>query len=101
MHLPEFSIYDDVAQPKFVLIKNAASQIVYAFLNSCGCKMLGHPLDAVIGKPANILLDGRSRHSVLDLRAQAWDDGPPVTDDNILFFGNRRFLGAHWVWRAG
>lgn len=91
MQLPDFTIYDDVPQPIFVLVQDSGGQIVYAFLNACGCKILDRPLETVVGKPATMLFDGRAGQSLLDRQTQAWTDGQPVTYDIALPLDGQKF----------
>ena len=88
MRLPDFSIYNEVAQPVFVLIQNAEGQVVYKFLNRLGCEILGRTMDDVVGKTASFLFDGRAGQSVLDRQTQAWEDGTSTTYDIALPIGD-------------
>lgn len=91
MTLPDFSIYDDVAQPVFVLVQNAEGQVVYAFLNRSGCETLGLTLGDVVGKTASLLFDGRAGQSMLDRQTQAWEHGTQTTYDIALPIGARMY----------
>ncbi len=91
MRVTDFFLYDEVALPVFVLMRNTEGQVVYEFLNRRGCEAIGRCVDEVIGRPASQLFEGRTGQSVLDRQTRAWEDGKPVTYDVVLPVGDQTY----------
>lgn len=89
MRLPDFSIFDHVAHPVFVLTQNPAGQVVYSFMNANARDRLGLTLDQIVGKPANLFFEGRAGLSLLDRQTKAWAAGEAVTYDVALPIAGR------------
>lgn len=81
---PDFSVYDNIAQPVFVLTQNAAGRVVYVYLNTAGCRYLDLTLEEVTGKPGQELFGGRAGQSVEDRQNQAWLEGKPTSYEIAL-----------------
>lgn len=93
MHLPDFSAYDNISQPIFVLVQNLQGQVVYGFLNRFGCDILGLPPEDVVGRPACELFDGRAGDSVLQRQTIAWEEGKAASYDVALPIRDQKY----WV----
>lgn len=88
MRLPDFTIYDLIAQTVFVLVKDDEGRVVYAFMNACGLGHLDCGLDDVVGRSADALFTGRAATSVKDRQARAWADGQSVTYEIAIPIGD-------------
>ncbi|WP_299685664.1 PAS domain-containing sensor histidine kinase [uncultured Tateyamaria sp.] len=70
--LPDFSIYNAIASPVFVLTEDENGDVVYVFMNAAGCRRrLCAPSD-VIGKKATDLFPGRAALTAYERQCAAW-----------------------------
>ncbi|WP_299652104.1 PAS domain-containing sensor histidine kinase [uncultured Tateyamaria sp.] len=89
----DYSIYDLVDAPVFVLVADDEGRPVYDFLNKVGRDRLGKGLDEIIGKAAHEVFDGRAAYSVFRHQLIAWQAGQttcyeialPLRDDKVWF----------------
>lgn len=97
----EYSIYDLVDAPVFVLVADDGNRPVYDFLNQAGLKRLGKDLSEVVGKPAHEIFEGRAASSVFQRQLIAWQDGQstnyeialPMRDGKVWF--RTRLMAMH------
>ena len=91
--LPDFSIYNAIESPVFVLTEDEDGDLVYAFMNTAGCRRrLCAPSD-VIGKKATELFPGRAASVAYERQCAAWRAEAQVSyeipyavgDENIWF----------------
>ncbi len=71
--LPDFSNYNAIGSPVFVLTRNTEGQVVYAFLNTAGCRRLLCGPGDVVGKTVADLFDGRAGMAAYERHCAAWD----------------------------
>ena len=91
--LPDFSIYNAIGSPVFVLTEDAAGDVVYAFMNAAGCRRLFCAPSDVIGKKAMDIFPGRAAHVAYERQFAAWQTGAEasyeipfaVGDENMWF----------------
>ncbi|MEO0772731.1 MAG: PAS domain-containing protein [Pseudomonadota bacterium] len=89
----DYSIYDLVDAPVFVLVADAQERPVYAFLNKVGRDRLGKELPDIVGKAAHEIFEGRAAYSVFRQQFKAWQAGRstayeialPLKDDKVWF----------------
>lgn len=89
----DFSMYDFVDQPIFVLVADANGRPVYHFLNACGRDQLGRGLDQIRGLPAYQIFPGRAAYSVYRQQCAVWSRGEDAEYEIALPVGK----GTIWV----
>ena len=75
MSLPDFTLFDAIGEPVFVLCKDARGEIVYGFMNAAARDGLGMTLEDIVGKSARELFHGRTATSVYKRQREAWANG--------------------------
>jgi PAS domain S-box-containing protein len=93
MRLPDFTIYDDVAQPVFALTEDDAGKVVFAFMNANARDRLGLRQDQVVGRSADVFFEGRAGVLLLARQTAAWQSGKSVTYEMGLPVGG----GTMWA----
>ena len=89
----DYSIYDLVDAPVFVLVADEQNRPVYGFLNKVGRDRLGKDLPDIVGKSAHEIFEGRAAYSVFRQQLKAWQAGQtteyeialPLRDDKVWF----------------
>lgn len=93
MHCLDYSLYDLVDAPVFVLVADDRGRPVYDFLNQLGRDRLGKGLPDIVGKAAHEIFEGRAAYSVFRQQLKAWQAGVsteyeialPLRDDKVWF----------------
>ena len=86
--LPDFSMFDAIGTPVFVLRQDGAGDVVYAFLNRVGCRYLSCAPEDVVGKTAAQLFSGRAAETVYRRQREAWAAGVETTYEIPLPLGD-------------
>ncbi|WP_299048586.1 PAS domain-containing sensor histidine kinase [uncultured Tateyamaria sp.] len=89
----DYSIYDLVDAPVFVLVADERDRPVYDFLNKVGRDRLGKDLSDIVGKAAHEIFTGRAAYSVFRQQFKVWQSGRssayeialPLNDDKVWF----------------
>lgn len=92
MHWDDFSIFDFVNIPIFVLVPDKDNRPVYQFLNRVARQRLNATPDQICGRPACEIFAGRAAWSVYHRQCAAWTDGV-VTEYEIALP-----LGPEVIW---
>jgi len=95
----DFSSYDFVDEPIFVLKADEAGRPIYHFLNARGLNSLGKTLDQVRGRPAHEVFTGRAAYSVYRRQCSAWSDGKS-TEYEVALPVNDKIIWVHTRMRA-
>lgn len=90
----DFSVYDYIAQPVFVLGPDANNHPVYQHMNTAALQYLDRPMDEVRGLPAYEVFNGRAAHSVYRRQCMAWAKGY-ATDYEIPLPIKNRVIWVH------
>ncbi|WP_415922087.1 PAS domain-containing sensor histidine kinase [Tateyamaria sp. SN6-1] len=85
--LPDFSSYNAIGSPVFVLTEDDAGDVVYAFMNTAGCRHLLCGPGDVIGKTAAQLFDGRAADAVHERQRRAWQNAVETTYEIAIPIG--------------
>ncbi|WP_299371256.1 PAS domain-containing sensor histidine kinase [uncultured Tateyamaria sp.] len=72
MQTADFTIFDHLSDPVFVLGAGSSNRPVYVFLNAVALAHLGTSLDDVQGRPAHEIFSGRAAYSVYRQQCHAW-----------------------------
>ncbi len=83
----DYSIYDMVDTPVFVLVGDQRDRPVFDFLNRSGRTLLGLSLPDVVGKAVHEILDGRAAYAVYRQHLKAWRAGETVEFETALPMG--------------
>lgn len=94
MRVEEFSAFDLVDQPIFVLAPDADNRPVYAFLNAAALGRLGKTLDEVAGLPAYQVFSGRAAYSVYRHQCLVWSNGQAAEYEIALPVGASETMWA-------
>ncbi|WP_299147090.1 PAS domain-containing sensor histidine kinase [uncultured Tateyamaria sp.] len=86
----DFSPYDFVDQPVFVLVAGENGFPVYGFANQAVRDRLGLTLDQIVGRPAYDLFTGRAAYSVFRRQCKAWEGGEAVEYEIALPIGTQQ-----------
>ncbi|WP_299286262.1 PAS domain-containing sensor histidine kinase [uncultured Tateyamaria sp.] len=88
----DFSPYDFVDQPIFVLVAGKKGLPVYGFANQAVRDRLALTLDQIVGRPAYDLFTGRAAYSVFRRQCKAWEGGEATEYEIALP------IGTHQTW---
>lgn len=75
MTIDDFSAYDYVDQPVFVLGPDESNRPVYCYLNAAALRHLDQPLENLRGLPAYQVFSGRAAYSVYRRQCLVWARG--------------------------
>lgn len=84
----DFSVYEYIADPVFVLTRDASGEIVYAYLNKAGLERLDRELGDVTGRSAADIFSGRASQSVRSRQRDAWEAGVATDYETALPIGD-------------
>ncbi|KIC51846.1 PAS domain-containing sensor histidine kinase [Tateyamaria sp. ANG-S1] len=84
----DYSIYDFVDAPVFVLVADRDDRPVFDFMNMAGCRLLGVELSDVVGKAVHEMLDGRAAFAVYRQQLKAWKSGQNAEFETALPMGD-------------
>ena len=89
----DFSAYDLVDVPVFVLVPDQNGRPVYGYMNPVSLGRIGKTLDEIRGKAAFDLFEGRAAYAVFRRQMVAWQSGAPVQHEISLPVGG----GSIWI----
>lgn len=91
--LPDFTTFNAIVSPVFVLTEGPHGDVVYAFMNTAGCRRLACTPHYVVGKSAAQIFNGRTADLAHARQREAWATGcameyelPFVDGDEDLCF---------------
>lgn len=84
----DFSVYDYVAHPVFVLVADANNLPVYKFLNKAWRTRFGGAVDQAEGVPAYDIFEGRAGYSIYRHQCLAWSRGEDTEYEVALPIGD-------------
>ncbi|MEO0744780.1 MAG: PAS domain-containing sensor histidine kinase [Pseudomonadota bacterium] len=73
--LPDFTTYNAIVSPVFVLTEGPDGDVVYAFMNTAGCRRLACTPQHVVGKSAAQIFTGRTADLAHMRQREAWASG--------------------------
>ena len=73
--LPDFTTYNAIVSPVFVLTEGPDGDVVYAFMNTAGCRRLACTPQHVVGKSAAQIFTGRTADLAHARQREAWASG--------------------------
>lgn len=84
----DFSVYDHIADPVFVLTRGASGEVVYSYMNKAGLVHIDHDLSDIIGRSAGDTFSGRASQSVRTRQHEAWEAGAAMDYEIALPIGD-------------
>ncbi len=93
MHCTEFSAFDFVDQPIFVLVPDADDRPVYHFMNKAGLARVNKSLDQISGQPAHQVFSGRAAYTVYRRQCDVWSNAQASEYEIALPLAS----GSFWV----
>ncbi|WP_172839393.1 PAS domain-containing sensor histidine kinase [Tateyamaria omphalii] len=85
----DYSIYDMVDTPVFVLVGDKDDRPIFDFMNRFGCTLLGMTMSDIAGKPVHEVLKGRAAYAVYRQQLKAWRAGETAEFETGLPLGER------------
>ncbi|MBY5934689.1 PAS domain-containing sensor histidine kinase [Tateyamaria omphalii] len=85
----DYSIYDMVDTPVFVLVADEDDRPIFDFMNRSGCILLGLDLTDIVGKAVHDILNGRAAYAVYRQQLKAWKGGRTAEFETGLPLGDR------------
>ncbi|MEX0310697.1 MAG: PAS domain-containing protein, partial [Tateyamaria sp.] len=89
----DFTAYDLVNVPVFVLVPDSDGRPVYGFMNAQALARMNTTLSEVVGKPAYEVFSGRAAYAVYRRQLVAWTAAAPVEHEILLPMNE----GSMWV----
>ncbi|MEM6373272.1 MAG: ATP-binding protein [Pseudomonadota bacterium] len=87
MRWDDFSNFDHIGHPVFVLAPDAHNRPVYRFLNTVGCGLLDKTREDIEGRPAHEIFSGRAAYSIYRRQCAAWADACTTEYEILLPIG--------------
>lgn len=84
MGLPDFTTLNAIGLPAFVLTQDPSGRVVYAFMNTVGCRSLLVPPSEVVGKTAREIFYGRTAEVIYERHQAIWDAGAETVYETPL-----------------
>jgi signal transduction histidine kinase len=84
MHPVDFSVYDYVDQPIFVLVADSSNRPIYHYVNPRACREAGRRREDSVGRAACDVFSGRSAYALYQRQCDAWDAGKPAEYEIVL-----------------
>ncbi|WP_299722500.1 PAS domain-containing sensor histidine kinase [uncultured Tateyamaria sp.] len=88
MRWEDFSVFDYVKHPVFVLVADSEDRPVYQFVNKAGRERLGKTREEIVGRPVYEVMSGRTAYSMYRRQCAAWAAGEEIEFETTLQLGS-------------